>query len=154
MPWDVARSMPASTSSAAARPDVRDCRSDFDDRLERFRLDRAPRGQTCPLPGRGYSTDGGSEADRFGLLARSGRVRSLEPASPRRESRRIEHRREGQRHTIGRTLKNVLKPHRRQQWVIPPEANAGFVAAMEDVLETYPNVRSLGVVFMILCEVL
>ncbi|MBV8109497.1 MAG: IS630 family transposase [Hyphomicrobiales bacterium] len=40
--------------------------------------------------------------------------------------------------TIGRTpKKNALKPHRNRQWVIPPEANAPFVAAMEDVLETY-----------------
>ena len=44
--------------------------------------------------------------------------------------------------TIGRTLKkSILKPHRHQQWVIPPEANAGFVAAMEDVLETYQRPR-------------
>src|SRR5271166_3080750 len=44
--------------------------------------------------------------------------------------------------TIGRTLKkNVLKPHRNRQWVIPPDANAGFVAAMEDVLETYQKPR-------------
>jgi hypothetical protein len=28
-----------------------------------------------------------------------------------------------------------------QQWVILPEANAGFVAAMEDVLETYQRPR-------------
>jgi DDE superfamily endonuclease len=40
-----------------------------------------------------------------------------------------------------RTLKNVLKPHRNRQWVIPPDANAGFVAAMEDVLETYQKPR-------------
>ena len=40
--------------------------------------------------------------------------------------------------TIGRTLnKNILKPHLNRQWVIPPEANAEFVAAMEDVLEVY-----------------
>ena len=40
--------------------------------------------------------------------------------------------------TIGRTLKkNILKPHRKQQWVIPPDANAAFVATMEDVLEVY-----------------
>jgi hypothetical protein len=40
--------------------------------------------------------------------------------------------------TIGRVLKkNTLKPHRRQQWVIPPKANSSFVAAMEDVLEVY-----------------
>src|SRR5438309_1432953 len=85
---------------------------------------------------------GGGETDRSGLLARSGGVRSLEPASPRRESRRIEHRREGQRQ-YDRTdvKKNVLKPHRNRQWVIPPEANAGFVAAMEDVLETYQRPR-------------
>jgi hypothetical protein len=30
-----------------------------------------------------------------------------------------------------------LKPHRKQQWVIPPQADAGFVAAMEDALEVY-----------------
>ncbi|WP_104505886.1 IS630 family transposase [Rhodoblastus sphagnicola] len=40
--------------------------------------------------------------------------------------------------TIGRTLKkNTLKPHLKQQWVIAPEANAAFVAAMEDVLDVY-----------------
>ena len=40
-----------------------------------------------------FRRGGGGETDRFGLLASSGGVRSLEPASPRRESRRIEHRR-------------------------------------------------------------
>ena len=40
--------------------------------------------------------------------------------------------------TIGRTLKkNILQPHRRQCWVIPPKANSAFVAAMEDVLAVY-----------------
>jgi len=39
--------------------------------------------------------------------------------------------------TIGRTLKNQLKPHLNEQYVIPPDANAAFVAAMEDVLEVY-----------------
>ena len=43
--------------------------------------------------------------------------------------------------TIGRTLKNTLQPHRDRQWVIPPDANAAFVAAMEDVLETYQKPR-------------
>jgi hypothetical protein len=33
--------------------------------------------------------------------------------------------------------KNVLKPWQQQQWVIPPQANAEFVCAMEDVLEVY-----------------
>jgi len=31
----------------------------------------------------------------------------------------------------------VLKPHLREQWCIPPEADAEFVCAMEDVLEVY-----------------
>ena len=39
--------------------------------------------------------------------------------------------------TIGRALKNTLKPHLQRQWVIPPDANAAFVANMEDVLEVY-----------------
>ncbi|PPD23265.1 MAG: IS630 family transposase, partial [Methylocystis sp.] len=40
--------------------------------------------------------------------------------------------------TIGRVLKkHSLKPHRKQQWVIPPQADASFVAAMEDVLDVY-----------------
>jgi hypothetical protein len=30
-----------------------------------------------------------------------------------------------------------LQPHRKEQWVIPPEANGAFVAAMEDVLDVY-----------------
>lgn len=33
--------------------------------------------------------------------------------------------------------KNKLKPHLRQQYVIPPEHNAAFVADMENVLEIY-----------------
>src|ERR1700729_349653 len=44
--------------------------------------------------------------------------------------------------TIGRVLKkNTLKPHRREQWVIPPKANSAFVAAMEDVLAVYTRPR-------------
>ena len=33
--------------------------------------------------------------------------------------------------------KNELKPWLRQQWVIPPQTNAEFVCAMEDVLDVY-----------------
>jgi hypothetical protein len=33
--------------------------------------------------------------------------------------------------------KNDRKPWQQQQWVIPPQANAEFVCAMEDVLEVY-----------------
>jgi hypothetical protein len=37
--------------------------------------------------------------------------------------------------------KNELKPWLRKRWVIPPEANADFVCAMEDVLEVYTRPR-------------
>ena len=39
--------------------------------------------------------------------------------------------------------KNRLKPWRRKRWLIPPQANAAFVAAMEDVLAVYarPSIR-------------
>jgi hypothetical protein len=37
----------------------------------------------------------------------------------------------------GGRSKKTLKPHLQKQWVIPPEANAAFVAGMEDVLEVY-----------------
>jgi hypothetical protein len=37
----------------------------------------------------------------------------------------------------GHAKKNDLKPWLRKQWVIPPQANADFVCAMEDVLEVY-----------------
>ncbi|MCP4843361.1 MAG: IS630 family transposase [Halieaceae bacterium] len=40
--------------------------------------------------------------------------------------------------TVGRApKKNDLKPHLTDCWVIPPKANAAFVAAMEDVLDVY-----------------
>jgi len=35
------------------------------------------------------------------------------------------------------TQKNALKPWQQKQWVIPPQANAAFVGALEDVLEVY-----------------
>jgi DDE superfamily endonuclease len=85
---------------------------------------------------------GRGEIDRADLLAGSRGVRPLEFAFARGEGRRIEHRREGQRqHDWKDAQKNALKPHRNRQWVIPPDANAGFVAAMEDVLETYQKPR-------------
>ena len=33
--------------------------------------------------------------------------------------------------------KNELKPHLKDYWVIPPEQDAEFVCAMEDVLDVY-----------------
>ena len=35
------------------------------------------------------------------------------------------------------TKKNEFKPHLRKMWCIPPDQNASFVAAMEDILEVY-----------------
>jgi hypothetical protein len=62
----------------------------------------------------------------------------MEPASARGEGCRTAHCRARQRqHDRADAKKNILKPHRKQQWVIPPDANAAFVATMEDVLEVY-----------------
>ncbi|HEX8236165.1 MAG TPA: IS630 family transposase, partial [Abditibacteriaceae bacterium] len=35
------------------------------------------------------------------------------------------------------TQKNTLKPWLKKMWCIPPQQDARFVAAMEDVLEVY-----------------
>jgi hypothetical protein len=40
--------------------------------------------------------------------------------------------------SVSRILKKTqLKPHLNKYWCIPPEQNAAFVAAMENVLEVY-----------------
>jgi hypothetical protein len=39
--------------------------------------------------------------------------------------------------TICRVLKNELKPHLHQSWVIPPEENGEFVVRMEDIIDLY-----------------
>lgn len=51
---------------------------------------------------------------------------------------------------INHTEKNELKPNLKKCWCIPPEHNAAFVAAMEDVLEVYsrPYDESYPVVCM------
>jgi len=53
-----------------------------------------------------------------------------------RQGRRAEDRRMRQRQHDRAAAKKVLK-HPNDQWVIPPDGNAAFVAAMEDVLEVY-----------------
>ena len=81
---------------------------------------------------------GGSKTDRADPLSGPGRLCQMEPASARGEGRRTAHCRARQRqHDRADAKKNILKPHRKQQWVIPPDANAAFVATMEDVLEVY-----------------
>lgn len=42
---------------------------------------------------------------------------------------------------VGDVEKNELKPHLCTCWVIPPEKNGAFVAAMEDALEVYKRKR-------------
>ena len=84
--------------------------------------------------------DGAAEAKLIALTlspAPAG-LCQMEPASARGEGRRTAHCRARQRqHDRADAKKNILKPHRKQQWVIPPDANAAFVATMEDVLEVY-----------------
>jgi len=66
----------------------------------------------------------------------------MEPAPAGREGRRIEHRREGERQYDQRDVKKKLSQTAlKQQWVIAPEANPAFIAAMEDVLEVYQRPR-------------
>ena len=43
--------------------------------------------------------------------------------------------------TIGRTLKKPSQAPPTEQWVIPPDSNAAFVANMEDVLDVYHKPR-------------
>ena len=82
--------------------------------------------------------DGVAEAKLIALTLSPGPggFRPLEPAPARGEGRRTAHCRARQRqHDRADAKKNILKPHRKQQWVIPPDASAAFVANMEDVLE-------------------
>ena len=81
---------------------------------------------------------------RVGLFQTAGRPRTLDIAiAGRGGRRRTEDRRMGQRHhwDHGRCSVNTLKPYSGRQWVIPPDANAAFVAAMEDVLRLINALR-------------
>src|SRR5262249_3305672 len=81
---------------------------------------------------------GRGEADRPGLLGPARGPGVLDDAIAGRPGRRTGgrrlHRRGDRPH---RPEKTALKPWLREQWVIPPKADAAFVAAMEDVLEVY-----------------
>src|SRR5271156_6694401 len=79
-----------------------------------------------------------SQADRAGLFATAQGTCAVDLAAAGRTRRAIEDRRAGVgQYDRANAQKNTLKPHLQQQWVIPPEANAAFVAGMEDVLEVY-----------------
>src|SRR6478736_1444497 len=112
------------SSSATGRRRVRGCADP-----EAF----ARLGQTAHLRWRRRS-----QTNRGGLFGAAQGARTMDVASAGRQSRGTEHRCPGQRqHDRADAKKNLLKPHLREQWVIPPDANAAFVAGMEDVLEVY-----------------
>src|SRR5207247_4296580 len=77
-----------------------------------------------------------------GVLQTAQGTRPLDVAAVGDQGRGTRHRRARQRlHDRAHAQKNVLQPHRRQCWVIPPKANSAFVAAMEDVLAVYMRPR-------------
>ena len=68
----------------------------------------------------------------------AGRVQPLDSAPDIREGcRDANHRRHLAHPGWTHSKKNEYKPHLRKMWCIPPQQNAAFVAAMEDVLEVY-----------------
>ena len=84
----------------------------------------------------------GSQTDRLGLFQTAQGTRALDLAVVGEQGRGTRHRRSRQRlNDRASAQKNILKPHRRQCWVIPPKANSAFVAAMEDVLAVYTRPR-------------
>ena len=99
--------------------------------LDRKKQDRPSRERDARRPGRG-------PADRPGLLGPAGGPGGLDDAAAGRQAGRAGGRRRGlRRDGPAGAEKNELKPWLKEQWCIPPEANAEFVAAMEDVLEVY-----------------
>ena len=102
----------------------------------RSRPDAQVQSQIGPSPD--FRLRLGSQDDRAGLRIGPGWPRQMDAASLRRKVVRVADRRERQRqHDRADAQKNILQPHRKQQWVIAPEASAAFVANMEDVLEVY-----------------
>src|SRR5229473_1085246 len=84
----------------------------------------------------------GSQADCLGLFQTAQGPGALDPAVVGEQGRGTQYRRACQRlNDWANAQKNILKPHRRQCWVIPPKANSAFVAAMEDVLAVYTRPR-------------
>src|SRR6201981_3209973 len=115
-----------------------------------YRTDQAPAGrggvrgrvaaqiQSQFRPAADFRRRSRSKIDRAHPLSGPGGFRPLEPAPARGEGRRTAHCRARQRqHNRADAKKNILKPHRKQKWVIPPDTSAAFVADMEDVLEVY-----------------
>jgi hypothetical protein len=95
----------------------------------------------------------GSERSRQDDPRRSDAPRTLDIAAVGEQKRGTEHRRSRQRqHDRADSQKNILKPHLKQQWVIPPQANSAFVAAMEDALAVYARPRDPDIPLVCLDE--
>jgi hypothetical protein len=81
---------------------------------------------------------GRGQVDHVGVFQTAGRPSTLDIATAGRSGRRTDdHRTRQRQHDQADAEKNLLKPHLKQRWVIPPDANAAFVAAMENMLEVY-----------------
>ena len=102
-------------------------------------LEAALTRKHSPASARPRIFDGAAEAKLIALACSEppkGRAVVAEAAG--RGGGRAEHRCPRQRqYDRANAQKNILKPHLQKQWVIPPDANAAFVAGMEDVLEVY-----------------
>jgi hypothetical protein len=65
------------------------------------------------------------QTNRAGLFDAAQGARTMDVASAGKQSRGTEHRCPGQRqHDRADAKKNILKPHLKEQWVIPPDANS------------------------------
>ncbi len=99
--------------------------------LVRKKQDRPSREPQARWPGRG-------SPDRLGLLRSASGPPAMDATAFGRPVGRVggggrRLRRDG----AARPQKNEIKPWLKEQWCIPPEADAEFVCAMEDVLEVY-----------------
>jgi hypothetical protein len=80
----------------------------------------------------------GSQTGRLGLFGPAGGTRVLDDAVAGRQTGGVGSRRHDRpRGRAHDAEKNAIQPWRKEQWVLPPEQNAEFVCAMEDVLEVY-----------------
>ena len=106
-----------------------------------------PRAYIRARPGsddraRAATTDACGQTYRAGLLTAARRPGPVDARAAGGKSRGTPDRRARERqHDRAGAKKNVLRPHLNKQWVIPPDANAAFVAAMEDILDVYHRPR-------------
>ncbi len=96
------------------------------------------RSRTDPAASRKARWPGRGSPDRLGLLRSASGPPAMDATAFGRPVGRVggggrRLRRDG----AARPQKNEIKPWLKEQWCIPPEADAEFVCAMEDVLEVY-----------------